>query len=321
MKFGRYEIVKKLGEGAMGVVYQAHDPHIDREVALKVLKEDRVESENFVQRFLKEAKAIGRLNHPNIVTVYDIGQDHKTVYIAMEFLEGKPLDEVIGEKKLGLQEVVNIGSQLAQALGYAHNKGIVHRDIKPTNIILTSDNQVKLTDFGIARIEDPSAVQMTQAGEILGTPSYMSPEQVLGKPVDGRSDLFSLGVFLYRITTGKRPFRGNNLGSTFRAITADTPEIPLKLDPTVSKPLSSLIMKSLNKDPKDRFQTGEKMKEALLACLEKSPEPTSATKPQKQKLNMGLLFLAIFLLVGAVGGFIYFKFFMPCLKVVPQATS
>ena len=194
MKYGRYEIVGELGKGSMGVIYKAHDPQIDRVIALKVLRHDRVTSEEFVKRFYKEAKAIGRLSHSAIVTIYDVGQDKGTIYIAMEFLEGPSFDGIIQERRLSPEEIVDLGAQVAEALDYAHQQGIVHRDIKPANIILTPTGQVKITDFGIARIEDPSAPQQTQAGEILGTPSYMSPEQVMGQPVDGRSDLYSLGV-------------------------------------------------------------------------------------------------------------------------------
>ena len=206
MKYGRYEIVKELGRGTMGVVYQAHDPQIDRMVALKVLRPDRVVSQDFVLRFLREAKAIGRISHANIVTVYDVGQDHGTIYIAMEFLEGRPLNEVIKGRTLPASEAVEMCAQVAEALGYAHSRGITHRDIKPSNIILTPDNRIKLTDFGIARIEDPEAAQQTQAGDILGTPVYMAPEQVMGQKADGRTDLYALGVIAYEMVTGKRPF-------------------------------------------------------------------------------------------------------------------
>ncbi|MBW2591464.1 MAG: serine/threonine protein kinase, partial [Deltaproteobacteria bacterium] len=230
MKYGRYEIIKELGRGAMGVVYQAHDPRIDRLVALKVLRPDRVTSQDFVQRFLKEAKAIGRLSHANIVTVYDVGQDHETIYIAMEFLEGRPLNEVVREKPPAVKDVINIGLQVAEALNYAHARGIIHRDIKPSNIILDDEGRIKITDFGIARIEDPEATQQTQAGEILGTPVYMSPEQVMGKTVDGRSDLYSLGIILYELTTGQRPFSGENIAVIFRAITQDIPSVPQTAD-------------------------------------------------------------------------------------------
>ena len=217
MKYGRYEIVKELGRGTMGVVYQAHDPQIDRMVALKVLRPDRVVSQDFVLRFLREAKAIGRISHPNIVTVYDVGQDHGTIYIAMEYLEGRPLNEVIKGKTLPMDEAVGMCVQVADALGYAHRQGITHRDIKPSNIILAPDNRIKLTDFGIARIEDPDVAQQTQVGDILGTPVYMAPEQVMGQRADGRTDLYALGVIAYEMMAGQRPFGGGNIAAIFRS--------------------------------------------------------------------------------------------------------
>lgn len=253
MNYGRYQIIEELGRGATGVVYKAHDPQIDRLVALKVLRPDRVTSENFVRRFLKEARAIGRLSHPNIVTVYDVGRDHGTIYIAMEFLEGVPLNEFPGRNGLSLEKVIGIGIQVAETLDYAHNNGIIHRDIKPSNIIVTSGDQARITDFGIARIEDPSAHHQTQAGEILGTPLYMSPEQIMGRPVDGRSDLYSLGVIVYELIAGRRPFNGESLAAIFKAITQDDPAEPKKPDIPMPLPLSELIMKSLDKLPEHRF--------------------------------------------------------------------
>ena len=297
MNYGRYQIVQELGKGSMGVVYRAHDPQIDRLVALKVLRHDRVTSEAFVQRFLKEAKAIGRLSHPNIVTVYDVGQDQGSIYIAMEFLEGTPLNEIIQEKRLALAEIVDLGVQMAEALDYAHQKGIVHRDIKPTNIIITPDGRAKITDFGIARIEDPQATQQTQAGEILGTPVYMSPEQVMGRPVDGRSDLYSLGVILYELSTQKRPFRGDSIAAIFRAITQDTPAEPATTDPSISRKLSDLVMKSLNKKPDRRLQTGKAMAEALKGCL--------AEREPKAK-HYGLIVVIAFILLTVGGGLAYY---------------
>jgi len=307
MKYGRYEIERELGKGSMGVIYRAHDPQIDRVVALKVLRHDRVISEEFVQRFFKEAKAIGRLSHPSIVTVYDVGRDLGTIYIAMEFLEGTPLDGVIQKKRLSLEEIVDLGAQVAEGLDYAHRQRVVHRDIKPGNIVLTPTGQAKITDFGIARIEDPSAVQQTQAGEILGTPSYMSPEQVLGQPVDGRSDLYSLGVILYELSTGVRPFRGNNMAATFRAITQDAPVEPAKKDPTVSPALSELIMKSLKKLPDQRFQTGKAMAEALKACLKEEEAEALPQEPSKEKpKHRGLFVLIALIVITVAGGLSYY---------------
>ena len=266
MNYGRYEIIKEIGKGSMGMVYLARDPHIDRLVALKILRPDRVSSEEFMRRFLKEAKVIGRLSHPNIVAVYDIGEDHGTAYIAEEYLEGDSLDLVIEQQKPPLQDIVAIGISVAETLDYAHHRGIVHRDIKPSNIIVLHDKQVKLTDFSIAHIEDPESTMQTQAGEILGTPAYMSPEQVLGQTVDGRSDLFSLAVILYEMATGERPFKGSGLSGIFRAITTANPTEILTIKPSVPQQLSRIIMTGLAKDPEDRYRNGREMAEALQAC-------------------------------------------------------
>jgi eukaryotic-like serine/threonine-protein kinase len=307
MQYGRYEIIKKLGKGGMGVVYQAHDPQIDRTVALKVLREDRVVSEDFVLRFFKEAKFIGRLSHPNIVTVYDVGRDHGTIYIAMEYLQGQPFNEVIRSGRLSIEKIIDIALQIANALGYAHEKGIVHRDIKPSNIILTDEGNVKLTDFGIARAEDSNAAQQTQAGVILGTPFYMSPEQVMGKRADGRSDLFSLGVILYELIVGRKPFKGDHFTAIFRAITDDIPVAPLKIDASIPQSLSDLIMKALSKNPNERFQTSKEMGDALKTCLQVKESlllPGKPISPKKKPvasvLIMGLIAAVI------LGGTIYF---------------
>ena len=307
MNYGRYHIQGELGSGAMGLVYRAHDPQIDRLVALKVLRQDRVTSEEFVYRFLKEAKAIGRLSHPNIVTVYDAGQDHETIYIAMEFLEGKPLNEVIQERRLSVQEVVNIGVHVAEALDYAHSQGIVHRDIKPSNIFVTSFKRPIITDFGIARIDDPSSPHQTQAGTILGTPLYMSPEQVMGKTVDGRSDLYSLGVILYELATGKNPFRGKNIAAIFRAIMEDTPAEPVKTDSSVPQIVSELIMKSIEKMPDKRFQTGREIAERLKTCQKRRKADLSPERRIKKKSqHYGLLAFIAFAVIVVGIGFLYY---------------
>lgn len=266
MKFGRYEVVEELGKGAMGVVYSAHDPQIDRIVALKALRSDYVDDEYFVQRFFKEAVAIGRLSHPNIVTVYDVGRDQGTLYIAMEFLMGRPLSDYAGETRLSADRVVRIGIQMADALDYAHGKGVVHRDIKPANVLLLADDRVKITDFGIAHIDDPTVTRQTQAGEILGTPVYMSPEQVMGETPDCRSDIYALGVILYELSTGRRPFEAKNLAGLFRAIAEETPPAPSQLNPRISRGFSDLILRCLAKRPEDRFQTGKFLGDALQSC-------------------------------------------------------
>jgi eukaryotic-like serine/threonine-protein kinase len=303
--YGRYRIVGELGSGAMGVVYQAHDPQIDRMVALKVLRQDRVTSEAFVARFLKEARAIGRLSDPHIVTIYDVGEDHGTVYIAMEYLKGEPFNEVIRSGRLNMHESIDIARQVALTLDYAHRQGIVHRDIKPSNIILTEGNQVKLTDFGIARIEDTAASLQTQAGEILGTPVYMSPEQVKGEKVDGRSDLFSLGVILYEMVVGRRPFSGNNIAAIFNSITRDSPPVPVEVDPFIPKAVSDIVMKSLAKEPSNRFQIGRLMAEALASVsTEKAPVPPDEKKEAPVSTSWRII-LPLIVAIG-IGGYFFF---------------
>jgi serine/threonine protein kinase len=310
-EYGRYRIVKELGRGTMGVVYQAHDPQIDRMLALKVLRPDRVTSESFVARFLKEARAIGRLSHAHIVTIYDVGEDHGTVFIAMEYLKGEPLNDVVRSGRLTVPQCVEIARQVAETLDFAHRQGIVHRDIKPSNIILSEDNQVKLTDFGIARIEDIAAGQQTQTGVILGTPVYMSPEQAMGQKVDGRSDLFSVGVILYETVVGRRPFGGSNIAAIFQSITHETPEAPAAIARSIPQRLSDLILKSLAKDPAQRFQSGRQMAEALSTVLpaEEStvvvPVPREAHRRSAIKPLVTALLLVV-VLAGGVGGYFFY---------------
>ena len=294
----------------MGVVYQARDPHIERLVAVKVLREDRVTSDDFVKRFLKEARVIGRLTHSNIVAIYDVGEEQGTVYIAMEFLEGVSLSDVIKNKRLETKDVVALGIQLAETLDYAHQKGVVHRDIKPSNIIVQDDGQIKITDFGIAHVEDSTATLQTQAGEIMGTPAYMSPEQALSKPVDGRTDIFSVGIILYELTTGRRPFggEGKNLMTVLNEIVETTPQEPLALMPSVPKELSRIIMKAMQKEPVKRFQAGREMAEALRHCLEEAaPGSVNESPPAKSSRNViysGVIGATLLVVIGVSG--VYF---------------
>lgn len=325
MKYGRYEIIEELGRGTMGVVYKAHDPQIDRLVALKVLREDRVVSQDFVLRFLREAKAIGRISHPNIVTVYDVGQDHGTIYIAMEYLEGRPLNDVIKGRTIAVDEAVGMCMQVAEALDYAHRRGITHRDIKPSNIILTPENRIKLTDFGIARIEDPEAAQQTQAGDILGTPVYMAPEQVLGQKADGRTDLYALGVIAYEMVAGRRPFGGGNIAAIFQSITNAAPDDPMPLGGFDNRDLADLILKSLSKKPDDRFQSGEEMARALGACLKSAafPFPDADAQPKKRrsrKSNGVWIVVGGLLLAVGVAGFLMWQPSTP-VPPTPPATE
>lgn len=308
MNYGRYQIVKELGKGSMGVVYQAHDPNLDLSVALKVLRYDRIESEDFVRRFLAEAKVLGRLDHPNIVRVYNVDVDDGRVYIAMEFIEGEPLSEILQRRRFSPEEIIKLGAEIAEALDYAHQKGIIHRDIKPGNILIRPDERIKITDFGIAHIEDPLASVKTQAGEILGTPAYMSPEQVMSKPIDGKSDLFSLGIILYELSTGNRPFRGENLPAIFNSITQTNPTDPADVNPVIPKGLSRIIVKCLRKIPDERFHTGKSLAEALRSCLlERESAAVVGQSVSRRYRKVVLSMLAIVILLGIGGGIYYSK--------------
>ena len=224
---GRYKIVAEIGQGAMGVVYKAVDPIIDRTVAIKTinLNLSRQELEEYEQRFQQEIKAAGRLNHPNIVTIYDVGKTESVAYMAMEFLEGQELKDMIASGQLPpADSVVDIIAQVADGLWFAHQQDIVHRDVKPSNIMVLKGGIAKITDFGIARL--PNSAVKTMTGLILGSPRYMSPEQVIGKAIDARSDIFSLGVVLYEALTGIAPFDGDNVNAIMYATVNTTPPPP-----------------------------------------------------------------------------------------------
>ncbi|HQR67265.1 MAG TPA: serine/threonine-protein kinase, partial [Thermoanaerobaculia bacterium] len=257
-------MVRELGKGAMGVVYLGRDPVIGRLVALKTIRvaaEDDVEQREFNERFLREAQAAGTLSHPNIVTVHDVGEEDEVSFIAMEYVEGKNLKQVIRDKeRLSFERIAEIISEVAGALDYAHRKGIVHRDVKPANIIITPDGTVKIMDFGIAKIETSS---LTETGQFLGTPNYMSPEQVTGEAVDGRSDLFSLGVVLYELLTRKKPFLGDNVTSiSYKIVHEDF--APLKAaDAAIPSEFGPILAKALSKDPAARYQRGAEFSQAL----------------------------------------------------------
>jgi predicted Ser/Thr protein kinase len=248
----------------MGVVYLGRDPVIGRLVALKTIRvaaEDDIEQREFNERFLREAQAAGTLSHPNIVTVHDVGEEDETSFIAMEYVEGKNLKQVIREKdRLPFDRIAEIIAQAADALDYAHRKGIVHRDIKPANIIITPDGTVKITDFGIAKIETSS---LTETGQFLGTPNYMSPEQVTGEIVDGRSDLFSLGVVLYELLTRKKPFLGDNVTSISYKIVHENFRAPASFDPAIPTDFSPILARALAKDPAARYERGADLSRAL----------------------------------------------------------
>ena len=268
-EIGRYKILEELGRGSMAVVFKAYDPSIDRTLAIKVLRQERCEDAEYRMRFLREAKAAGFLSHPNIVTIYDIGEFENRPYIAMELLEGDPLDEYMRSTPFrSLEESLTIAIQLAKALDYAHEKGVIHRDIKPSNIICTKNgSHITITDFGIAHVEDPDVTRHTQMGEVLGTPQYMSPEQALGKKADARSDLFSVGVILYQMFSGKKPFVGNTIASLLLEITTAEP-IPVdQLVPGLPRPIRMIVERLLKKQPEKRFQSGKELANALIEVL------------------------------------------------------
>ena len=281
-RFGRYEILSELGRGAMGIVYKARDPKINRVVAVKTISlagQNPEDEQEYRERFLREAEAAGQLSHPGIVTIFDVGEEPETrsPYIVMEFVAGQSLDKLLlsrGDRKLPVETSVQIALELAEALDCAHGQGVVHRDLKPANILVAEDGHVKIADFGIAKLNLANA---TLAGRSLGTPAYMSPEQLNGGDVDGRSDLFSLGVVLYTILTGYRPFQGNSaMTVAFKVVNRDP--IPATiLDTELPPGLDYIISRAIAKDPSVRYQRGMEM--ALdLQELQQGREPWSKAK-------------------------------------------
>ncbi|MBV1928467.1 MAG: protein kinase [Gammaproteobacteria bacterium] len=262
---GRYEIRELLGTGAMAEVYKAYDPQIGRIGAIKILKDSLIDETEYLNRFLKEASAAGTLNHPNIVTVYDVGKVNDLPYILMELVGGETLADVLDRKdQLSHSAIIEIAMQIASALDCAHNANIVHRDIKPENILYDAEkNNIKVADFGIAKQEDSDIAERTQVGTILGTPRYMSPEQARGEVLDGRSDLFSLGVILYELLTGRKAFDGQSMATLTLQILQEDPPSLRECAPGVPSGLQSIINGLLNKKVAKRFKNGRELYEAL----------------------------------------------------------
>jgi serine/threonine-protein kinase len=252
-KLGRYEIIGELGHGAMGVVYKARDPLIDRTVAIKTIGLDmsREESEAFERRFYREAKSAGRLNHSNIVTIHDVGKNDAVAYIAMEFLPGRSLREILDSGVvLPPEKIADIAAQVADGLAYAHENGIVHRDVKPPNIMVLDSGLVKITDFGIALLP---AGSRTLAGTVFGSPKYMSPEQVVGGDVDGRADIYSLGAVLYEMLTGLPPFAGGDLNAVLVQVINETPPAPGSRNKSIAPAFDYIVAKAMAKNRDDRY--------------------------------------------------------------------
>src|SRR3954451_9398101 len=254
---GRYKIVRELGRGAMGVVYHAIDPNIGRPVAIKTIRfgdKKPEELDRMRERLFREARSAGMLSHPGIVTIYDVEQQGDLAYIAMEYVDGPTLDQVLSDSEpLATDSMFSVLGQTAVALDYAHSKGIVHRDIKPANIMLSDDGTAKIADFGIAKIT--AAENLTMTGSIVGTPHYMSPEQVQGLTVDGRSDQFSLAVIAYEMLTGEKPYTGEHLTTVVYKIVTEEPPAPHRLNPSLSLAIEGILRKALAKKPDARFRT------------------------------------------------------------------
>jgi serine/threonine protein kinase len=266
-KLGRFEVLSEIGRGAMGIVYKAKDPMLERTVAIKTINMgmDRDGAEMYEKRFYQEARAAGGLNHPNIVTVYDIGKTETECYMAMEYIEGAELRTLLlPGKPLPVPRALSIAAQVAEGLAYAHERGVVHRDIKPANIMVPDSGAVKITDFGIARMRS-SNVQ-TQTGMMMGSPKYMSPEQVIGKRADHRSDIFSLGVILYEMLTGAAPFTGESVNAVMYQIVNFVPPAPSAINPAAPAAIDGIVAHMLAKSLDERYQSAAEIARALREC-------------------------------------------------------
>ena len=289
-RFGRYEIVAELGRGAVGVVYQARDPQIDRMVALKTILLpglDPKEEEEYRQRFLVEAQAAGRLQHPGIVTIFDVGEDPEKhdPYIVLEYVTGQSLNQLlVREKKLPLRTALQLAEEIADALDYAHTQGVVHRDIKPANILITEEGHAKIADFGIAKL---NLAQFTLPGRVLGTPAYMAPEQLSGEPADGRSDLFSLGVLLYAMVTGHSAFQGNSATTVCFKVVNREPVPASAFDLGLPPELDAIISRAMAKDPAQRYQSGADLARDLRELRQALAAGTTTTLRLLQPIDRG----------------------------------
>ena len=264
---GRYLIEAEIGRGAMGVVYRAYDPQIGRQVAIKTISlsgPEFADETEYRSRFLREVRAAGRLSHPGVVTIYDAGEDPEThePYLVMEFVTGEPLSRVLARnRKLSLQLSLQYAQEIAEALDYAHTQGVVHRDIKPANILITEDGHAKIADFGVAWLHQ----EVTQVGEVVGSPAYMAPEQMSGRQGDARSDLFSLGVVLYSMITGFRPFQGNSAKTVVFKVMNIDPVPVTSLQSNVSPELDAIVSRAIAKDPDERYSSGAELARAIHA--------------------------------------------------------
>ena len=281
---GHYKVTSLLGEGGMGQVYRAHDPSLDRDIAIKVLPKKLAAEPETLRRFRREAKAVAALNHPNVVTIHAVEEWDGVHFISMELVAGQPLSEVIAKGPLPIERIFNVFTSLADALTAAHARGITHRDLKPANVMVTDDGRVKVLDFGLAKfggtgggLEATRSIGLTRDGVIVGTFPYMSPEQVEGKPVDHRSDLFSLGVVMYEAATGRRPFRGESGPALMSAILRDMPPSACDLRANLPTSVAHLIDRCLQKSPGERCQAAAELLRELRAA--RTAHESGATVP------------------------------------------
>jgi len=282
-QFGRYQISGMVGKGAMGYVFKAYDPKLDRIVALKTLQWDSKVSElkkdHYYKRFIQEAKITGRLRHPGIVMFYDFGEENNIPYITMEFITGNDLDKMIKDKSLSIDDIKKITTETLEALSYAHAQGIVHRDLKPGNIMISTKNEVKIADFGIAHVDDSD---LTKTGSVVGSPNYMSPEQVKGRKIDNRSDLFSFGITLYYMLTGKKPFSGSNISETIHNVIEVNPKPPSILNDKIPEGWDYIVEKLLEKDREVRYQNCQE----VINDINKMAENTDTIKNSSSTENL-----------------------------------
>lgn len=316
-KIGKYKIQCILGKGGMGIVYRALDPDIERDVAIKTIRFDTLTDgtakDDLMARFIREARAAGKLAHPNIITVYDVGKEKDITYIVMQYIEGQSLQALIDSgKRFSSQEISEIMRPIGDSLDYAHANGIIHRDIKPGNIMIDRSGKPFLADFGVARIETST---MTQAGTTVGTLSYMSPEQIQGQTVDGRADIFALGVILYELLSGKKPFFGDNISTIVYKIVHEEPQRITEVNQDLPRGYELVIKKALAKNPEDRYQTCKEMV-ADLENSEKMLEETLAYETEKAraapsgaKRKLGLVLALAFFGMAVLAGGAYLIFF------------